>query len=436
MDGVDERRLTAREFQRSGGSGDWRALAAGAHAWFVAPSHAVGAELVRRAVTIGATGGSIPDVDLRATGVHVRTGSRSGLTEGDVLLARAVSVAARDLDLTADPSVLQAVQLTIDTAQPRSLRDFWRVALAYDEVDQDLVDAGRRDPSIWFQEMDLERPLRNRVHLDVGVPQELARDRVDAIVAAGGRVVRSFDDYVALADADGNEVDVVPLQPEGDLADAPERADWRLLFGAMVHYPTHDATTAADLATAAAAIADGAGVELLIDVRPAGVTIDSGKDRWEQEGFADLAARIQAAARHLGLRADPTPLRFVQVGIDAVDVPTVRAFWRAVLGYELDTRPYITDIFDPRQLAVPLFFQPMSADDTARRAQRNRTHIDVFVPDDQAEARISAALAAGGRVAYDAEAPEWWTLADPEGNEVDIAVTVGREELWAAQQGT
>ncbi|MET0577173.1 MAG: VOC family protein, partial [Ilumatobacteraceae bacterium] len=45
-------------------------------------------------------------------------------------------------------------------------------------------------------------------------------------------------------------------------------------------------------------------------------------------------------------------------------------------------------------------------------------------------------LAAGGRVVYDAEAPEWWTLADPEGNEVDIAVTVGREELWAAQRGT
>ena len=143
---------------------------------------------------------------------------------------------------------------------------------------------------------------------------------------------------------------------------------------------------------------------------------------------------MQAAARDLGLRADPTPLRFVQVGIDAVDVAAVRAFWRAVLGYELDARPFITDIFDPRQLAVPLFFQPMSADDTERRAQRNRTHLDVFVPDDQAETRITAALAAGGQVVYDAEAPEWWTLADPEGNEVDIAVAVGREERWAAHQ--
>ena len=95
-----------------------------------------------------------------------------------------------------------------------------------------------RDPSIWFQDMDVVRPLRNRVHLDVGVAPELARERIAAIEAAGGRVVRRSDFHAALADADGNEVDVVPLQPEGDLADVPERADWRVLFGAMAYYPT------------------------------------------------------------------------------------------------------------------------------------------------------------------------------------------------------
>jgi pterin-4a-carbinolamine dehydratase len=433
----EHRRLTALQFQRSDGVEDWRVLAFGARAWFAASSHAAGAELARRAVTIGQAAGHVPDVDLRATGVLVRTWSPdvAGLSAEDVALARAVSAAAGELGLAADPLVLQTVQLTIDTARQASAMGFWRAALAYDAVgEDDLVDPMRRDPSIWLQPMDVARPLRNRVHLDVGVPPEVTRQRIAAIEAAGGRIVRRSDFHAALADAEGNEVDVVPLQPEGDLADAPERADWRLCFAAMVHYPTADAATGADLAVAAAALADEAGVELLIDVRPAGVTIDSGKDRWVHERFADLATGVQAAARDLGLRADPTPLRFVQVGIDAVDVATVRAFWHAVLGYQLDTRPFITDIFDPRQLAVPLFFQPMEADDMARRAQRNRTHVDVFVPDDQADARISAAVAAGGHVVYDAEAPDWWTLADPEGNEVDIAVAVGREERSVAGQ--
>ena len=61
--------------------------------------------------------------------------------------------------------------------------------------------------------------------------------------------------------------------------------------------------------------------------------------------------------------------------------------------------------------------QPMDAP----RPQRNRVHIDVWVPHDQAEARVAAAIAAGGRLVTDEHAPGWWTLADAEGNEVDVA---------------
>lgn len=110
----------------------------------------------------------------------------------------------------------------------------------------------------------------------------------------------------------------------------------------------------------------------------------------------------------------------------------MRSFWGAVLGYENDTRPMVTDILDPRQLNLPYFSQDLDASEQQRRAQRNRIHVDVFVPDDQAQARIDAGLAAGGRVVYDGDAPEWWTLADPEGNEVDIAVSIGREEISRA----
>jgi 4a-hydroxytetrahydrobiopterin dehydratase len=55
------------------------------------------------------------------------------------------------------------------------------------------------------------------------------------------------------------------------------------------------------------------------------------------------------------------------------------------------------------------------------RPQRNRIHVDLYLPQDQAEARIAAAIETGGRIVNDAHAPLWWTLADPEGNEVDVA---------------
>jgi len=44
-----------------------------------------------------------------------------------------------------------------------------------------------------------------------------------------------------------------------------------------------------------------------------------------------------------------------------------------------------------------------------------------YVPAEEAEGRIAAALAAGGHVVSDEHAPGWWTLADAEGNEVDVA---------------
>ena len=63
----------------------------------------------------------------------------------------------------------------------------------------------------------------------------------------------------------------------------------------------------------------------------------------------------------------------------------------------------------------------------ARRTGRNRLHVDVSVPHDQAEARIAAALAAGGRLVTDQNAPTWWVLADAEGNEACVATWLGRD---------
>jgi 4a-hydroxytetrahydrobiopterin dehydratase len=75
------------------------------------------------------------------------------------------------------------------------------------------------------------------------------------------------------------------------------------------------------------------------------------------------------------------------------------------------------DVVDPDLQGPPFWFQQMDAP----RPQRNRIHIDLYIPHDQAEARVAAALAADGHVVNDENAPGWWTLADAEGNEVDVA---------------
>jgi hypothetical protein len=423
---MTDERLTAKQFQETDGVEDWRVLAVGASAWFDAPSHAAGAELVRRIADL--PGGRIPDVDLRASGVRVRI--PGDLTTADVELARASSRAAHDLGLAADPSAVQDVQLTFDALDKAAVVPFWHAALGYERRgDDDLVDPLRRDPAIWFQEQDEPRPLRNRLHLDIVRPGALAADTVGAV---GGRATGVID--VGFADAEGNEADIIALAPVEGL-EAVETEDWRGPFAGMVFYPTDAPKVAAELATAVATLADDAGMPLLVDLRPGGVMIDTGKDQEWHEAFPELARRIQAAARGLGLTADSGPLRFVQVGIDAADIPALRRFWRTILGYQDDQREFVTDIFDPRRLSLPLFFQQIDIAEEDRRKQRNRIHLDVFVPHDQARARIDAALAAGGRIVYDAEAPEWWTIADPEGNEVDIAVSVGREELWQERAG-
>jgi Glyoxalase-like domain len=84
-----------------------------------------------------------------------------------------------------------------------------------------------------------------------------------------------------------------------------------------------------------------------------------------------------------------------------------------VLGYER----FGDELIDPHSEGPTFWFQQMDAP----RPQRNRIHIDLYIPEDQARARVDAAIAAGGRIVYEDRAPLWWTLADPEGNEVDVA---------------
>jgi 4a-hydroxytetrahydrobiopterin dehydratase len=53
--------------------------------------------------------------------------------------------------------------------------------------------------------------------------------------------------------------------------------------------------------------------------------------------------------------------------------------------------------------------------------------VAVWLPPEEAEVRVAAALAAGGRMVRDEFAPSWWTLADAAGNEADVGSIAGRD---------
>ena len=194
-------------------------------------------------------------------------------------------------------------------------------------------------------------------------------------------------------------------------------ADWRVVRDdASTHFRTDSFAAGVALVNAIGRLAHDANHHADLDLRPDGVTV---RLRTESVGGLSerevvLARQISEAARELSVPVDLTGLQMVQVAIDALVIPDVLPFWRAVLGYR---KVGGEDLIDPHFQGPPFWFQQMDAP----RPQRNRIHIDVYVPHDQAEARVAAAIAAGGHVVSDENAPGWWTLADAEGNEVDVA---------------
>jgi 4a-hydroxytetrahydrobiopterin dehydratase len=129
-----------------------------------------------------------------------------------------------------------------------------------------------------------------------------------------------------------------------------------------------------------------------------------------------LAERIEAVAIAAG--ASPIselPKRF-EIAIDTVSPDGIRDFWRVGLGYRERTMEGETTLVDPDGIAPTVWFQLMDPP----RIERNRIHIDVYVPTVKAEARVRAILEAGGVLMTDEHAPDWWVLADADGNELCV----------------
>jgi 4a-hydroxytetrahydrobiopterin dehydratase len=211
-------RILSRQFHGAEGAEAWRVLPDGAYAFFRGDSFAASARFV---TAIGALvgEGEAPDIDIRADGVTVLIrafkGADYGLVQRDLDLARAISTAAREMGLSAEPGAIQSLSIIPGATDRRAIMPFWQGVLGYDprpiSPDEDLVDPHARLAPFWFEQMDEPRADgAGAVHLVVWVPWDQAEARVAAGLATGGRLVRHNveEKFWTLADPAGNEVDI------------------------------------------------------------------------------------------------------------------------------------------------------------------------------------------------------------------------------------
>jgi len=217
-----------------------------------------------------------------------------------------------------------------------------------------------------------------------------------------------------------------------EASDAVTGLGWRLVLGELrTQVLTGSLPLAADVAGRAAAV-PGAQGHLRMDVRAGRVvfSLQAAEAGSVTARDVDLAHQISAVAAEFRLTTQtgadgPRSVQVLEIGIDAMEIAAIRPFWQAVMGYadEPGRSGPEDGLVDPAGQGPAIWFQQMDAP----RPQRNRIHLDVSVPHDEAHPRIEATVAADGAVVYDAEAPAFWVLADPEGNEACITTWQGRD---------
>lgn len=191
--------------------------------------------------------------------------------------------------------------------------------------------------------------------------------------------------------------------------------DWAVLHGGPTAvFRTGSMVEAAQLAVAIAAVPGVAGTRAALTITDGRVTVRLTREMWGTEAeHVDPARAISAVAREHGATADRAAIQEVQVAVSAKPDEIDLGFWHAVLGYD----PLAPDNgLDPLGHGSTVWMQDLDPAKPLRHAM----HIDVSVPRDQAQARLDAALAAGGRIVQDG-APAYWILADRAGNKVCIA---------------
>ena len=191
--------------------------------------------------------------------------------------------------------------------------------------------------------------------------------------------------------------------------------DWVVLHGgATAVFRVGSLVEGARLAEAVASVA-GDDPGIVLTVASDRLTVRLTRDLWQLETrHVDVARAVSAVVSTHGARADRRAVQEVQLAIAAQPDAIAVGFWRSVLGYA----PMADDNgVDPLGHGSTVWMQELDPE----KALRHAMHVDVSVAREQAQQRLEAALAAGGRIVDDSEAPRWWVLADPAGNRVCIA---------------
>lgn len=192
--------------------------------------------------------------------------------------------------------------------------------------------------------------------------------------------------------------------------------DWVLLHGgATASFTTGSLAAAVHLAAAVAGVPGLEGPDTVLTSTGRRLTVRLTRDVWQLEPrHVEIARQVSAVAREQGSTADRTAVQEVQVAVSAHPDETDVGFWRAVLGYDAASED---NAVDPLGHGSTVWLQALDP----TRPLRHAMHVDVSVAHDQVQARLAAALAAGGRVVADGEAPASWILSDRAGNRVCLA---------------
>ena len=144
---------------------------------------------------------------------------------------------------------------------------------------------------------------------------------------------------------------------------------------------------------------------------------------WVTQQDVDLARRITEIAADHKVDADPASVSDIELGLDTARSATIAPVWAALLTGSAEAQGHGSpsdEIRDATGRVPNLWF----GDADEHEAPRQRFHLEVYVAPEVAEQRIAAALAAGGTVVDDSNAPSLTVIADQDGNKGIVCVDV------------